>query len=568
MTAPSQRLERLRHNVLTEVLTDEQFAAVSRGLAEHRFSAGEIILEDEAEGDSLYLIANGRVRISKRDRKGHETLLALLHPGDFFGELELIDGRPRAARVTAVDDCIVCSIRRAVFEKLLRENSALAYRLLQVLSVRLRTVDSQFVAELERHAEVSGREIERLKLLIEAAKVLNSTLDLDKLLGVILETALGLVDGDRGTVYLLDEERRELWSRVLKGGETTEIRMPTGSGIAGYVAATGDTLNIPDAYFDTRFNPDIDKVTGYRTRSILCMPMKNRGGTIVGVFQILNKRSGTFTADDESVLDALSVHAAIAVENARLLEQERQKIAMEKDLQAAREVQMTLIPKKVPDLPGYGFAAVTIPAREVGGDLYDFTAKEPGQLAVCLGDVSGKGLAASLLMANVQATLRDQAFTTAPASECVRRSNRLLFQNTGNEKFVTLFYALLDPADGSLTCCNAGHEQPFLIRSGGETSRLTAGGTVLGIMEDYPYAQETVTLERGDLLLIFSDGVSEAMNPSGEQLGEGPILSVLKEHHEGDPEELKDALIATVREHAAGATQADDITIVVLKRTA
>ena len=554
--------------MLTEVLTDGQFAALSGALSEQRFGPGEVILRDEEDGDSLYLIASGRVRISKQDRQGRETVLALLHPGDFFGELELIDGRPRAACVTAVDECVVSAIRRPVFEKLLRENSALAYRLLQVLSVRLRTVDNQFVTELERRSGESATEVGRLRRIIEAAKVLNSTLDLDKLLGVILDTALGLVDGDRGTVYLLDAEKKELWSRVLKGGERIEIRMPTGSGIAGYVAGTGDTLNIPDAYFDTRFNPDIDKVTGYRTRSILCMPMKNRGGTIVGVFQILNKRSGTFTADDENVLEALSVHAAIAVENARLYEQERQKIAMEKDLQAAREVQMTLIPKRVPEIPGYRFAAVTIPAREVGGDLYDFTAKEPGQLAVCLGDVSGKGLAASLLMANVQATLRDQAFTAAPASECVRRSNMLLFQNTGNEKFVTLFYALLDPPTGALSCCNAGHEQPFLVRAGGEIGRLTAGGTVLGIMEDFPYAQETVMLARGDVVLIFSDGVTEAMNHAGDQLGEGPIVGVLQQHRAGDPEELKEALIAAVRSHAAGAPQADDITIVVLKRTA
>ena len=255
MTAPPQRLERLRHNVLTEVLTDVQFAELSGALAEHRFSPGEVILRDEEDGDSLFLIASGRVRISKQDRQGRETILALLHPGDFFGELELIDGRPRAACVTAVDECIVSSIRRPVFEQLLRENSALAYRLLQVLSVRLRTVDNQFVTELERLAAESSQEVGRLRRLIEAAKVLNSTLDLDKLLGVILDTALGLVDGDRGTVYLLDAEKKELWSRVLKGGERIEIRMPTGSGIAGYVAGTGDTLNIPDAYFDTQVQP-------------------------------------------------------------------------------------------------------------------------------------------------------------------------------------------------------------------------------------------------------------------------------------------------------------------------
>ena len=562
----SQKFDRIRHNVLTEVLTDEEFRTIGAELTEHSFRPGEVILEDEEEGDSLFLIAGGRVRITKKDRQGRETVLALLHPGDFFGELELIDGRPRAARVTAVEGCTAYSIGREAFERLLKESSRLAYRLLQVLSVRLRTVDTQLVRQLEHQAETSSLEIGRLRRIIEAAKSLNSTLDLDRLLAVILETALGLVDGDRGTVYLVDEDRKELWSRVIKGEERIEIRLPTGSGIAGYVAATGDTLNIPDAYFDTRFNPEIDKVTGYRTRSILCMPMRNRGGTIVGVFQILNKHTGTFTAEDETVLDALSVHAAIAVENARLYEQERQKIAMEKDLQAAREVQMTLIPKRLPAPPGYAFAAVTIPAREVGGDLYDFTVKESGQIAFCLGDVSGKGLAASLLAANVQATLRDQAFTAGGASECVRRSNMLLFQNTGNEKFVTLFYGVLDPSGGTLSFCNAGHERPFLLRHSGALSRLAAGGTVLGIMEDFPYEQETVPLENGDVVLVFSDGVTEAMNGAGEQLGEGPIEAVLRKHGRENPDAVKEALVAAVREHAGGAPQADDITIVVLKK--
>ncbi|HXX64146.1 MAG TPA: cyclic nucleotide-binding domain-containing protein, partial [Bacteroidota bacterium] len=325
MTRPSHTLDRLRHNVLTETLTDEEFAAIKGDFTEHYFPDGTVILEDETEGGDLFLIVQGRVRITKRGRTGPETLLALLHPGDFFGELELLDGRPRAARVTAADECVVFSISRKAFERLLEQNPRVASRLLLVLSIRLRTVDNQLVRELERVADATRGEIGRQKRIIEAAKVLNSTLDLDKLLSVILETALGLVDGDRGTVYILDQERDELWSRVLKGEEHIEIRMPKGSGIAGYVAATGDTLNIADAYYDPRFNPEIDKRSGYRTRSILCMPMKNRDGTIVGVFQLLNKHTGTFTAEDEAVLGALSVHAAIALENARLYEQERQK---------------------------------------------------------------------------------------------------------------------------------------------------------------------------------------------------------------------------------------------------
>lgn len=566
MTSTSRALDRLRHNVLTETLTDEEFAAVKGDFTEHYYPDGTIILEDETEGGDLFLIVQGRVRITKRGRTGPETLLALLHPGDFFGELELIDGRPRAARVTAADECIIYSISRKAFEQLLSQNPRVASRLLLVLSIRLRTVDNQLVQELEHAANATRGEISRQKRIIEAAKVLNSTLDLDKLLRVILETALGLVDGDRGTVYIVDRERDELWSRVLKGEEHIEIRMPTGSGIAGYVAATGDTLNIGDAYYDPRFNPEIDKRSGYRTRSILCMPMKNRDGTIVGVFQLLNKRSGTFTAEDEAILGALSVHAAIALENARLHEQERQKIAMEKDLQAAREVQMMLIPKRLPEVEGYEFAATTIPAREVGGDLYDFTAREGSQLAICLGDVSGKGLAASLLMANVQATLRDQTLSGESAAECVRRSNVLLHENTSIEKFVTLFYAILNPRTATLTYCNAGHERPYHISPGGGTRRLNAGGIVLGITEDFAYEQATVEIEPGDLIVVFSDGVSEAMNPKEEQLGEEAIEQVARQHMHESAEAVKVALLGAVRTHAAGAPQADDITVVVLRR--
>jgi len=566
MSRTAKRLDRLRHNVLTETLTDDQFAAFGDKFTERHFAPGEIIMEDETEGDDLHLIVDGRVRITKAHKQGPETLLALLHTGDFFGELALIDGRPRAARVTAVDECTTFSVRREAFVALLHESSRLAYRLLQVLSVRLRTVDNHFVRELERQADQSGKDIRTLKRLIEAAKVLNSTLDLDKLLGVILETALGLVHGDRGTVYLFDRERQELWSRVLKGDRHIEIRLPTGTGIAGYVAATGDTLNIPDAYFDPRFNPEIDKVSGYRTRSILCMPMKNPDGVIVGVFQLLNKDSGAFTADDENVLDALSVHAAIALENARLHEQERQKIAMEKDLLAAREVQMMLIPKRLPEVPGFQFAATTIPAREVGGDLYDFIARDEHQLAICLGDVSGKGLAASLLMANVQATLRDQALAAASPAECVRRSNRLLHESTGQEKFVTLFYAVLDTLTGRLSYCNAGHERPFLVAANGDTRRLDAGGIVLGIVGEFPFEEGTVPFGTGELLAVFSDGISEAVNRKDDQFGEQRILAVLREHRSLPAAEILERLIAAVREHAAGAPQADDITLVIVKR--
>jgi sigma-B regulation protein RsbU (phosphoserine phosphatase) len=446
------------------------------------------------------------------------------------------------------------------------ESHPFTFRLLQVLSVRLRTLNNHFVRELEQARHNTQRELGKLERLIEASKSVNSTLELGRLLNVILETALGVVDGERGTVYLLDEQKQELWSRVLIGEEDIEIRLPMGKGIAGYVAATGDTLNIPEAYFDSRFNPDIDKATGYRTHSILCMPMKNNSGKIIGALQLLNKRNGPFTREDESFIGALSVHAAIAVENARLYAKERERIKMQKELLAAREVQMNLIPKEMPTVPGFDFAACTIPAQEVGGDLFDFIPTPGGRLAFCLGDVSGKGLPASLLMANVQATIRNQVASNANPGHTLTHSNTLLYHNTASEKFVTLFYAVLDPATGAVAYSNAGHEAPFLIERNGDTTRLTAGGLVLGIMEDAQYEEATVRLSPGSLLVLCSDGITEALNPEGELFGSERAMALLREHRAKSARQILDLLIAAIRQYAGTMNQVDDVTLMIVKR--
>ncbi|MBI3765640.1 MAG: cyclic nucleotide-binding domain-containing protein [Ignavibacteriales bacterium] len=324
MSTPS---DRLRHNILFESVDDATYKSIRQKLTDRHFTAQEIIVEDDSDGEELFLLAEGRVKILKRTKSGEENTLALLHPGDFFGELELVDGRPRSARVVAMDDCTVFVLLKSDFEHLLHRSHPFAIRLMEVLSIRLRASNNHFISELERNAQRSSAELGKLEQLIEASKVLNSTLDLDKLLNIILETALKIVNGDRGTVYLIDDSNKELWSKVLKGDELIRIELPMGKGIAGYVAVTGDTLNIVDAYLDPRFNPEVDRKTGYRTKTILCMPMNNKDGKIIGVFQLLNKRNGAFTQDDESFIAALSVHAAIAIENARLYEQEKRSSA-------------------------------------------------------------------------------------------------------------------------------------------------------------------------------------------------------------------------------------------------
>lgn len=313
--------ENLRNNILFKGISDKDFAAIRKQLKEHRFRADEIIFTHESEGDDMFLIAEGRVKITKTTRYGEETILAFLHEMDFFGELSMIDEQPRSATAVAVEDSVLFSLNKKNFDKLIYNHQAFTINLLKNISRRIRTSNDTIVRELERSIERAIQDINKLTQLIDAAKTVNSTLDLDQLLKTILDTALKGVNADRGTVYLIDELKGELWSKVLKGTDVVEIRLPIGVGIAGHVAKTGETVNIPDAYQDERFNPETDKRTGYHTKTILCMPLKNKDDKIIGVFQLINKNGGTFTYEDESFIDALSIHAAIAIENARLAQE-------------------------------------------------------------------------------------------------------------------------------------------------------------------------------------------------------------------------------------------------------
>jgi signal transduction histidine kinase/CRP-like cAMP-binding protein len=317
----SPLLDFVRSNALFTGMERSILTRNLNGFKLQRYKAGELIFDEYAKGRDLYLIAEGRVRIKKYTKFGVESLLAVLHTGDFFGELSVIDGLPRSARAEAMDETAIVMVSPTTFRHLMEQSTRFAVNLMNTLAVRLRSMDQTFVLELGRNTLASKNKMDRLSRLIEAAKVVNSALDIDTLLRVILEVAAQSITADRGTLYLLDPATNELWSKVAQGEDLVEIRLPVGKGLAGYVAMTGETINITDAYKDPRFNPDVDRKSGYKTRNVLCMPMRNKEGQIQGVFQLLNRREGSFTAEDEAFIDALSVHAAIALENARLAQQ-------------------------------------------------------------------------------------------------------------------------------------------------------------------------------------------------------------------------------------------------------
>ena len=281
-------IENLRSNSLFKYISDNDLLKISKTLKEETFSAGTVIFNEKTRGERLYLILEGKVKISKVTKSGMETQLAILGKDNFFGEMELIEDQERSARTTALENTVVAGIAGHDFDNLIKTNHIVTLNLLKAISKRLRATDEIIVAELEKTFEASRVQVEKLNLLIDAAKTVNSTLDLDRLLDVILEAAIKSIAADRGTLYLVDELKSEIWSKALRGTEIIEIRLPIGKGLSGYVAKTGETINIPDAHNDPRWNPDVDKKSGYRTNNMLCMPMQNRDGKIIGVFQMLN----------------------------------------------------------------------------------------------------------------------------------------------------------------------------------------------------------------------------------------------------------------------------------------
>jgi K+-sensing histidine kinase KdpD len=310
-------IEALKKNKLLSGVSENLISELARNSIVEKFKPGDVILQEGEFGDKVYLLINGRVKVLKlADTK--EKILFEMSDGDFFGEMALIDLRPRSASVVALGECEVVSIPANYFENLIHREPQILINIAKELSERLRVSNEKLLKDFLEYEKEVTEQINRLNYLIEVTKRVNSTIDIDELLKIILEIALEITNADRGTVYLVDEMTGELWSKVLQGDEIREIRLKIGQGIAGYVAQTGEVINLIDAYQDPRFNPEVDRKTGYRTKTMLCQPIKDKNDKIVGVFQLINKKDGIFTKEDEEMLSALSIHASIAIQNAKM----------------------------------------------------------------------------------------------------------------------------------------------------------------------------------------------------------------------------------------------------------
>lgn len=362
---------------------------------------------------------------------------------------------------------------------------------------------------MSRFARLEER-IARLQAVVDASVLVNSTLDLRRLAEHVVDIATRLIDAERGSLFLVDTATATLSSLVAQGIGKAPLRLKVGDGIVGAVAASGQAEILNNPYDDPRFDPGVDRATGFHTRSLLTVPVSDRDGRLVAVLQLLNHRGRGFTGDDVEFLEELAVPFAIALTTARLHRDIVARERMTEELRLAAEIQRTLRPRNLGGIPGLELEALVRPCREVGGDYYDvIPAGTAGRWWLVMADISGKGVSAGLIASNVQAYMWSRRGDRRSLPRVVEEGNDLLYQLTQGRKYATLAVLEWHPADRRLSWVNAGHP-PVLLCHSGVVEELGATGRPIGLLPDQTYQMSSRVLEPGDLLMLYTDGVHEA----------------------------------------------------------
>jgi sigma-B regulation protein RsbU (phosphoserine phosphatase) len=414
-------------------------------------------------------------------------------------------------------------------------------------------------------ASQTTRTVENLRKVLALNGVLNSTLKLNELLALIMKTSSEVMHSEVASLLLIDEVSNELVFRVALGGKGAELeekfRVKMGEGIAGTVAATGTPEIVNDPQKDPRFAKRCDNSTGFITRAILCVPMKAKG-KILGVLQAINPIQGKgFHPEDLELFETFADQAALAIENARLhgeiVKQEKAKQA----LKIAHEIQQNFLPDLTNRQYGIDLCALTLPAFDVGGDLYDVIALSQDRLGVILGDVSGKGVPAALYMVRAMSEYRFLAPQAKDPAELLTTLNQRLSVNSPFGMFLTIVCLVIDKNTNTIQYSSAGH-LPILLRKAADSSTEILKGAQsppLGLTPETSFFLNAVHLEPGDALFLYTDGVVEARDKRGKEYTIERLAKCVKEEA-SSAKEYSERIFENVRQFTAGADQHDDIT--------
>jgi phosphoserine phosphatase RsbU/P len=430
---------------------------------------------------------------------------------------------------------------------------------------RLLTLVASRIAGVIENAQLYTRTTRQARILLllnEIARELSSILNLDELLNRVAELLRRLIDYQMFSILLLDSSGEKLQHRFsLRFRENIHLKheVPLGRGLVGYAAQTGQAVLVPDVSKDPRYiegNPE--------TRSELAVPLIYKD-KVIGVLDLEHTRRGFFTDDHRRTMTTLAAQVAIAIENARLYEEiARQERRLERDLALARELQMRLLPQTLPRLANLELAAKFVPARAIGGDLYDFIPYSLSRLGIVIGDVSGKGAPAAIYAALVSGILRSHAPIEPGPAEMLRAVNLSLAERRIEAQFVSLIYAVWDDEQRTLQVANSGLPRPIHVHAG-KNHVIEATGLPLGLFDDADYDEFRFKMKPGDMFVFFSDGILDARNRKGELFGRGRVEKLVLECAGKSADCVVNTLFKAAAEHSAGVESFDDQTVVAIK---
>lgn len=419
------------------------------------------------------------------------------------------------------------------------------------------------MVEMGEPAPMAVRDIERI---LDVARDLAKPRDLQTLLSDIVDAVREVLNAERGSVFLHDPATGDLYTTVATG--TGEIRVPPGRGIAGECAQTRAVINVPDCYEDPRFDRSFDARTGYRTRSMLAVPLIGHDDALVGVMQVLNRRGGPFRPEDQRVATALAAQCAVALQRHRLLAEMVEKEKMRRELEVAREIQMCFLPRQIPEIPGYEITGWSRPADLTGGDVFDAVRAGDDRAVLLLGDATGHGVGPALSVTQVRSMLRMAIRLNADLDATARHINDQLSDDLTDNRFVTVFLAVLDASTHRMRYHAAG-QAPILHLDGATGDCRALGSTTMpmGLLDGLPKGKAVeVELGPGDVFAVLTDGIYERESPAGDMLGTDRVVELLREYHDRPIGALADAIVDEADRFGAGSPQADDMTILLIRR--
>jgi serine phosphatase RsbU (regulator of sigma subunit) len=435
-----------------------------------------------------------------------------------------------------------------------------------------RVFSARDLSDVKTRPTIDPEELQRqnriLTVLKDATEALLAHRPLPELFETILNLLFQAVPAQRAAILLLEGVPPQIVvtaSRSRQGEKITKVSRS----IARRVLEGLDSLLIPNILEDAAFRAQ-DSILATGIRTAMCAPLWFRSAdagedAVIGLVYLDSLLGAEpFGEEDLRIVTALANVAAAKIENARLLEESLEKRRMEEDMAMAAEIQRGLLPSVSPSVPGYGVCGVNFPCRTVGGDYFDFMMEE-GQLLFALGDVSGKGTGAALLMTMLRAAVRAH-WAERPTAQAVARINRTVCQNIPGNKYVTFFMGSLDPGSGLVSYVNAGHNPPLLVRTDGSVDTLAEGGMVLGFVDPADYGEGRAELRPGDMLVVFSDGVTETWSAADEEYGEARLAELLVRERALGPKELQAALLQELDAFSRGTKATDDRTLIVIKR--